>query len=228
MNEYQWDFGVILQYRSVLLQAFAVTAQLFVVTFICSMIVGLVLALLRQSRWASLRAICLLWTEIVRSVPPLVIVVWFYYCLPIVSGISFEGFATVVIALTVYTSVFFAEIFRAGLQSIDRGQVEAALSVGLTPRQILTRITGPLAFLRMVPPFTSQCVLTIKATVLASYVAVGELLYEGQRLSIHTFRPLEFLTIIAVFFIVTILPLTLLAGHLEKKYNDKYFNRAKT
>lgn len=227
MPAYDWDFSVIVQYRGVLIQAFWMTVRLFTLTLLLAMLMGFVIALLRQSRFVAVRAVVILWIEVVRSIPPLVIVVWFYYCLPIVSGISFDSFTTCVISLSIYTSVFFAEIVRAGLQSIDRGQVEAALSVGMTSGQVLRRITGPLAFLRMVPPFTSQCVLTIKATVLASYVAVGEMLYEAQRLSVHTFRPMEFLTIVAIFFIVTILPLTMFSGYLERKYNNKYFNNQK-
>jgi polar amino acid transport system permease protein len=132
---------------------------------------------------------------------------------------------TVVIALSLYTSVFFAEIFRAGLQSVDRGQIEAAQAIGMGRYDILRRIAGPVAFIRILPPFVSQCVLTIKSTALAGYVAVGELLYQGQRISIHTFRPLEVLTAVALIFAAIILPLTLLAGRLDSRIQKKYFGR---
>jgi ABC-type amino acid transport system permease subunit len=124
-----------------------------------------------------------------------------------------------------YGSVFFAEIFRSGLQSVDHGLVEAGFSVGMSPLKVLFRITGPVAFLRILPAFVSQCVMSIKNSVLASYVATGEVLYQAQRLSTATFRPLETLTFVAVFFVVTILPLSLLASYAERRIRTRYFKR---
>jgi polar amino acid transport system permease protein len=103
--------------------------------------------------------------------------------------------------------------------------VEAALAVGMTPLKALVRISAPIAFLRILPAFVGQCVMSIKNSVLGSYVAVGELLYQGQRLSTATFRPLEVLTFVALFFVVTILPLSLLAGYVERRIQTRYFKR---
>lgn len=223
MPQYVWDFSVVSQYRQVLIDAAIVTARLFFYTLVLSNLIGFFFALARMSKVAILRGAATLMVEIIRSVPPLVIVVWVYYCLPILAHISFSAEFTCVIGLSIYMSVYFSEIFRAGLQSIDRGHIEAAQSIGLTDWKILRYISGPLAFLRMVPPFTSQCILTIKVTTLASFVAVSEILFEAKRLSIHTFRPLEFLTAIAILFIVTILPLTYLSNFLEKRFRERYF-----
>lgn len=222
---YQWDFSLFYQYRSLMLNAALVTFQLVALSVVLGILVGLALAPLRMAERRLLRYPATAVIEVVRSVPPLVLVVWSYYCLPILTGLALPAFWTCVIAIALYSGVFYAEIFRAGVQAVDRGLVEAGLSVGMRPTTVMIRITGPLAFLRVLPPFTSQCVMAIKNSVLGSYIAVGEILYEGQRLSIHTFRPLEVLTLVAAFFVAVILPLTLTAGAIERRIFLKYFRR---
>jgi polar amino acid transport system permease protein len=222
---YDWDFSVVWEYRVAFADGLRVTFEVLGGTIFLSVVVGLLLALFRMSPSKLLSYTSGAFIEFTRSVPSLVWVVWFYYCLPVVTGLTLDGFMTVVIALSLYTSVFFAEIFRAGLQSVDRGQIEAAQAIGMGKFDMLRRIAGPVAFIRILPPFVSQCVLTIKSTALAGYVAVGELLYQGQRISIHTFRPLEVLTAVALIFAAIILPLTLLAGRLDSGIQKKYFGR---
>jgi polar amino acid transport system permease protein len=223
MMEYDWNFWIIWDYRAVLLKGLMHTVILAVITIFASMFLGLVLALLRGSRTRILYPAISTFISIVRAVPVLVLLVWMYYCLPIITGIKMDGYATVVIALSIYSSAFFSEIFRGGIQSIDRGYIEAAHSVGMTRAQTFRRIVGPLAFQRIFPPLVNQCVLVLKNTTLAGYVAVPEILYLGQQVSVRTFRPLELLTVVAVLFVVTIVPLTLAAEYFEKKYHNKYF-----
>ncbi|QDQ87455.1 amino acid ABC transporter permease [Alcaligenaceae bacterium SJ-26] len=225
MPEYQWDFATILQYRELLIAGALTTLRILVFSVSLGIGVGLLLAPLRTARPRWLRWPAQAFIEVIRAVPPLVLVVWAYYCLPILTGMKLSAYWTCVIALGLYGSVFFAEIFRSGLQSVDHGLVEAALSVGMTPLKALLRISAPIAFLRILPAFVGQCVMAVKNSVLGSYIAVGELLYEGQRLSTATFRPLEVLTLVALFFIVTILPLSLLAGHAERRIQQRYFKR---
>jgi polar amino acid transport system permease protein len=225
MQAYQWDFSVLYQYRSVMFSGIAMTGKILILSVTMGIVIGLLLAPLRMSERKLLGISAQAVIEVIRSIPPLVLVVWAYYCLPILTHLTLSAYWTCVIALALYGGVFFAEIFRAGLQSVDQGLIEAGRSVGMTPLKILLRITGPLAFLRVLPPFTSQCIMAIKNSVLGSYIAVGEVLYEGQRLSTATFRPLEILTAVAVFFVVTILPLTLLTGAIERRIYKRYFRR---
>jgi polar amino acid transport system permease protein len=222
-NNYQWDFGVVVQFSDILATAVGVTFKLMVLVIVVAVPFGLLLALLRMGRLAPFRYSAVAVVEVTRAVPPLVWVVWFYYCLPILTGVSFSAITTVVVALALYTGVFFAEIFRAGLQSVDRGAIEAAYAGGMSSFQVLRRITGPIAFLRVFPPFTSQCVLVMKQTSLGSFVAIPELVYEGQRLSIHTFRPMEVLTTIAFCYAMIIVPSTLAANWMDSKIQAKYF-----
>lgn len=225
MPDYQWDFGAVLEYRDVLASGILTTLRVLALSVTLGVALGLLLAPLRAARSRWLRWPSQSVIELVRAVPPLVLVVWAYYCLPILTGMKLSAYWTCVLALGLYGSVFFAEIFRAGLQSVDRGQIEAALAVGMTPLKALARIAAPVAFLRILPAFVGQCVMSVKNSVLGSYIAVGELLYEGQRLSSATFRPLEVLTVVALFFVVTILPLSLLAGAIERRIQARYFQR---
>lgn len=222
---YDWDFSPLVQYYPLLLRGMLMTLQILGLSVFLGICVGLLFASLRMSQRKVFRIPGTVFIEVFRSIPPLVLVVWCYYCLPILTGLAMTGYWTCVIALAVYTGVFFAEIFRGGLQAVDHGQIEAGRSLGLSRFKILLLISGPQALLRIVPPFTNQCVMSIKNSVLGSYIAVGELLYQAQRLSVQTFRPLELLTTVALFFVITILPLTLLAGWLEARILRRFFRR---
>ena len=225
MSGYQWDFSVLLDYRELLLGGILTTLRILAISLTSGIVLGALLALARTANKAALRLPAQAIIETVRAVPPLVLVVWAYYCLPILVGWKLSGYWTCALSLGLYTSVFFAEIFRAGLQGVDPGHIEAGLSNGMTPLQVLCRVTAPIAFLRILPAFVGQCVMAIKNSVLGSYIAVGELLYEGQRLSTATFRPLETLTFVALFFVLTILPLSMLAGRVERRVHARYFRR---
>lgn len=221
--DYDWDFSVIWEYRAVLLRGFVGTLEVFFYSVILSNLVGLCLALLRLNRVHVIRTACTWWIEVMRAVPPLVLIVWLYYCLPILFNIRLDAFTSSILGLSLYCSAFYAETFRAGLQAVDKGQVEAGQMVGMTPWQVFRRIKAPVAFLVILPPYISQTIIVFKLTVLAGFIAVGELLYEGRQLAIHTYRPLEILTTVALIYIATILPLTLLAARLERRVLARYF-----
>jgi polar amino acid transport system permease protein len=221
-NGYQWDFSILGQYREVLAVAVETTLEIALATVVLGALLGLLLALLRMSRLALLRYPANAFIQVVRAVPPLVLIVWFYYCLPILTGWSPAAFETAVVALSLYSASFYAEIFRAGLQSIERGYIEAGLSVGMTRWQVFRRISGPLALQNIFPPLVGQCVLVVKNTSLVGYIAVADILYQGQQISIQTFRPLEVLTVIAAMFLAIILPITALANFLEARLRVKY------
>ncbi len=223
--DYDWNFGVLWEYRGMLWQGILTTVRIVGLSVALGILIGMLLTPLRMSDRAVLRWPATAVIETFRSAPPLVLVVWSYYCLPILTGLTLPGYWTCVVAISLYSGVYFAEIFRSGVQAVDRGLIEAAHSVGMSRLLILKRIVVPLAFLRIMPPFTGQCIMAIKNSVLGSYIAVGEVLYEGQRLSTHTFRPLEILTFVALFFICTIMPLSLIAGAIERRVYRRYFRR---
>ncbi|MFA3115479.1 MULTISPECIES: amino acid ABC transporter permease [Acinetobacter calcoaceticus/baumannii complex] len=225
MPIYEWDFSILVDNKDILLTGILMTFKILSLSLTISIFFGVVLGLLRSSIFKVLKIPAQIFIELIRSVPPLVLLVWAYYCLPILTGFALTEYWTCVFALGLYGSVFFAEIFRSGLQSVDKGMIEAALAIGMTPIQIFRRIIAPIAFLKILPAFVGQCVMSIKNSVLGSYIAVGELLYEGSRLSTSTFRPLETLTFVALFFVITILPLSLVMNWIEKRTFSKYFQR---
>lgn len=222
MIDYDWDFQTVFRYRHLFIDALGTTLSLSILVVAFGVIAGLVLAGMRRAHFAPFVWFATIFTELVRAVPPLVLLVWIYYCMPILLGLSFSAYTTTVVALGLYSAAFYAEIFRAGAQSIEKGLLEAGLSVGMTRPQSFRRITAPLAFQRILPPFVSQCVLVIKNTSLGSYIAVQELLYQGQRVSIETFRPIEVLSTVAVVFIVIIVPLSTFANIYEKRHRTKF------
>jgi polar amino acid transport system permease protein len=219
---YQWDFQILWQYRALFLDALGTTVYLAVATIVTGVLLGALLVALRRTGIAPLVWVTTVIVELVRAVPPLVLLVWFYYCMPIVLGVSMSAGWTTIFALALYSAAFYAEIFRAGLQSVDVGHNEAGLAVGMSRRQIFTRITGPLAFQKIFAPFISQCVLVVKNTSLAGYIAVSDILYVGQRVSNATFRPIEVLSVVALVYVAIIVPLSALAGVIEKRARAKY------
>lgn len=221
MLSYQWDFSAVARYQHLFVNALGVTLWLSVLIVAFGVVLGLALAMIRRSRWFAVRALAVAFIDVVRAVPPLVLLVWIYYCLPILVGAKLSAFNTTVVALSLYSAAFYAEIIRAGFQSVDRGHIEAGLTVGMGRTQIMTRIVGPLAFQKILPPFVSQCILVIKNTSLGSYVAVQEILYMGQRISSETFRPIEVLTTVALLYIVIIIPATYAISAYERRRDRK-------
>src|SRR5699024_11197035 len=124
-------------------KALGITAELAVLTMIFGAILGIIMALFKTSGVRILYYPVSFFIEIVRAVPPLVSIVWFYYCLPIFFNISFSSFVTSVVALSIYSAAFYAEIFRAGIQAVDKGYVEASYAVGMRKAQTFRRIVGP-------------------------------------------------------------------------------------
>jgi polar amino acid transport system permease protein len=169
-----------------------------------SLVVGLLVAFARLSPIAPLRAVAAAYSDFLRGTPLLVQILWIYYSLPILTGLVLSPFVSAAIALALNLSAFVSEIYRAGIQSIGRGQREAALALGMTNAQAMRRIILPQSIRRVLPPLGSIWVSLFKDTALVSVIAVPELMYRGKVLAIETYRPLEIYTAVAViYFIVT-------------------------
>ena len=119
--------------------------------------------------------------------------------------------------MSLYGAAYFAEIFRAGIQSIDPGQSDAAVALGMSYRQKLTRIILPQALRRMIPPLAGQMIIQLKNTTLLSVITVPDLLYQADYIASFTYRPLETYTAVAVIFLIVLVPLTYIARRLEDK-----------
>jgi polar amino acid transport system permease protein len=218
---YTWHFEIITDNWEVFANGALMTAQLTLLAFVCAIILGLVLALCRLSRSWIIRAPATLYIEVFRSTPALVQLVWIYYALPIITGIRLSGFISVALGLGLHTAAYFGEIFRGGILSIDRGQVDAARSVGMLYSQAMRRIILPQAVRRMIPPFMNETANLIKLTALGSVLAVYELLHSSNVLITSSYRPLEVYTATAVAFAAIIYPLIYLSRLLEKHWGGR-------
>lgn len=213
---YTWDFNVLASYRWLLLEGTLVTVAITAGIIVLGMLAGLLGGLGQISRFAALRWISWAYIEIFRCTPLLVQLLWFYYALPILTGIEMNAITAAIATLSLYGGSFYAEVIRGGIVSIDAGQSEAGLALGLTPMKVMQRIVLPQAIKRMIPPLMNQSIIQFKNTSLVSVLAVPDLLYQGQLAATETYRPLEVYSVIAVIYFFVLVPLTAIVKKSEK------------
>jgi polar amino acid transport system permease protein len=214
---YAWDFSFLWGYRFLILEGLGVTIAYTIGTILLGLLVGLVAGLLRLSRNPLITAPLVAYVEIFRCTPLLVQIIWFYYALPVVLGIDIPAHVAATLVLSLYTGAFYAEIIRGGVNSIERGQWDAARAIGMRRRQVMRWVILPQAVKRMIPPFMNQSIIQLKNTSLVSTIAVGDLLYQGTIITAATYRPLEVYTMVAVIYFAVLFPLTLAAQRVERR-----------
>jgi polar amino acid transport system permease protein len=214
---YQWRFDVVWQALPFMLQGLGMTVLLTVISMAISLALGLLVSLARLSKSRLATVPAWAYTEFFRGTPFLVQLLWVYYSLPILTGLRFSSFVSGLIALSINLGAFIAEIFRAGITSIEKGQREAALALGMTWWQMMVRIILPQAVRRVIPPLGSMWVSLFKDTSLVSVIAVSELMYQAKLVSIDTYRPMEVYTVLAaIYFLVT---------YPQARFVDRLFQR---
>jgi len=214
---YAWDFSFLWAYRSLILTGLGVTIAYTAGTILLGLIVGLITGLLRLSRNPIITAPLLAYVEIFRCTPLLVQIVWFYYALPVVIGVDIPAHVAATLVLSLYTGAFYAEIIRGGVNSIERGQWDAARAIGMRRGQVMRHVILPQAVKRMIPPFMNQSIIQLKNTSLVSTIAVADLLYEGTIITAATYRPLEVYTMVAIIYFIVLFPLTIAAQQVERR-----------
>ena len=212
---YDWDFSFLWHYRELILFGLGVTLAYTVGTILIGLAIGLLTGLLRLSRNKLLTAPLVAYVEIFRCTPLLVQIIWFYYALPVVVGVNIPATVAATLVLSLYTGAFYAEIVRGGVNSIERGQWDAARAIGMRRAQVMRYIVLPQAVKRMIPPFMNQSIIQLKNTSLVSTIAVADLLYQGQMITGATYRPLEVYTMVAALYFIVLFPLTLAAQGVE-------------
>jgi polar amino acid transport system permease protein len=214
---YAWDFSFLWAYRWLILAGLGITIAYTVGTILLGLAIGLVTGLLRLSRNPMITAPLVAYVEIFRCTPLLVQIVWFYYALPVVLGIDIPAHLAAVLVLSLYTGAFYAEIIRGGVNSIERGQWDAARAIGMRRNQVMRHVILPQAVKRMIPPFMNQSIIQLKNTSLVSTIAVADLLYQGTIITAATYRPLEVYTLVAIIYFLVLFPLTLAAQQVERR-----------
>ncbi|MBB6578603.1 polar amino acid transport system permease protein [Comamonas odontotermitis] len=212
---YEWDFGFLWKYRTLLVGGIGYTLLFTVICVLGGLAVGLVAGLGRLSRHKVVTAPLRAFVEVFRCTPVLVQLVWFYYALPVLTGIEMSAPVAAALCLSLYGGAFYSEIIRGGIISTDIGQTEAGQAIGMTRGQVMRRIVLPQAFRKMIPPLVNQSILQLKNTSLLMVLAVPDLLYQGQVIAHDTYRPLEVYTFIAIAYFVILFPITLWAKRLE-------------
>jgi polar amino acid transport system permease protein len=213
---YEFDWTAALSWE-VWASGILVTLSYAAATILGGMLIGVFvgIAMLSRRHWLSLPAGA--YVQVFRCTPLMVQIVWFYYALPMLAGFTIPAWVAGGLGLTLYMGAFCAEIFRAGVISIDRGQWNAARALGMSERKMMIHIILPQATRRMVPPFVNQSVLQLKNTSLLYVVAVPDLMYKSYELASSTFRPLETYTVAAAIYFIILFPLTKIAKRLEAR-----------
>lgn len=196
------------------------TLLLSATAIVISIVVGLLVALPGIAKHWLPRSFNRVYVETVRAVPILVLILWTYYGLPIVMGISVSVFWAGVIALALSDSAFEAEIFRAGIQSIDRGQIEAADSIGLGYFDRMRYVVLPQAIRRVLPPLGNQLVYMLKMSSLVSVIGMEELTRRANELVTAEYRPLEIYTALVLEYLVLILVVSAGVRWLERRFGS--------
>lgn len=190
-----------------------------VATILAGLVIGVFGGLAMLSSFRPLRWLISGYVQLFRCTPLLVQIVWFFYALPIMTGIQIKAWLAAGVGLSLYMGAFATEIFRAGVMSIDRGQWQASKSLGMSYVQMMRHIILPQAFRRMIPPVVSQSILQLKNTSLLYVVAVPDMMYAASQITATTYRPLEAYTFVALLYLVILYPLTLFSKRLESR-ND--------
>lgn len=218
---YNWDFTSVWENKTLLLIGLQNTVTLGLTCLVLGLIFGLFVGMARYSKnkWFNWPATA--FVEVFRNTPVLVQIMWFFFAFPIISPFQIDAFTAAALGLTLNTIAFSSEIYRAGIQSISKGQWEAAKALGMSYGEQMRRIILPQAIRRMIPAFMNRAVELMKMTSLASIIAYGELMYQAKSISTISFNPIEMYTSVALIFFALIFPAALLVQHIEKRMHSK-------
>ncbi|ALB29910.1 amino acid ABC transporter permease [Companilactobacillus heilongjiangensis] len=201
---------------SAFISGFGWTLLSSVLALFFSLIIGSLFAILEVVPNKFLRIIGNIYVEVFRNIPLLVITMFFYLVIPLYV-VKINGFTAGTIGLTIYTSAFIAETVRAGINSVDPGQMEAARGQGMTFSQAMRYIVLPQAFKYVIPPLGNQFVNLVKNSSVLAFVAGFDLMYQGNAIASQTFDTVNTYIIVGVFYLIITLPISYYMQHLERK-----------
>jgi polar amino acid transport system permease protein len=208
------------EYLPLLAKGALVTVEVFGCALVVATLLGLVWALMRVSKVRELSGFSKVLINGIRGIPILVQLFYIYFVFPEI-GIQLSAFEAGVIGLGFAYSCYMAEVFRAGIEAVDPGQVEAAQSLGMSRALILWRVVLPQAFKIALPPYGNTCIMLLKDTSQTSIITVAELSFQGKLIASSTFKNTEIFTLVAVWYLAMCVPLIILVGRLEKKFGRK-------
>ena len=223
-NDYEWGWFILspsnasgLTNLKFLISGITTTIYISTISIVIAMVVGLLIAIPAITKNKYLSFVNIFYVEVVRSVPLLVLILWVYYGLPILTGFSFSPFVSGIIALSISESAFMAEIFRGGINAIKKTQWEAATSLGLNFSKKLKLVILPQAFKVILPALGNQFVYVLKMSSLVSIIGISDLTRKANELVVSTYRPLEIYTFLILEYLILILIVSYFVRKLEKK-----------
>jgi aspartate/glutamate/glutamine transport system permease protein len=215
------DFSILVDHWDSYLMGFGNTLKASLLALIGSFVLGILLAIMRISIYPILRAVSTAYIEFVRNIPLLLIVYLFFLAIPSM-GIPLDGFKAGTIGLTVYTAAFIAEVLRAGILSVSKGQTEAARSSGLTYFQTMRFVILPQAIKIVIPPLGNQFLNLIKNSSVLGIVSGFDLMYYGDIIASDTFVTFSVYIFVGMFYLVLTVPLSFAVRYLEVRLARNY------
>ncbi|MFF2853184.1 amino acid ABC transporter permease [Peribacillus sp. NPDC058002] len=201
----------------ILLKGLQVTLYIFVIAIILGFLIGLLVALLRLAPIKILNWIAKVYVDAIRGTPFIVQLFFIYFGMNSLNLISLDSTTAGIITVAINAGAYFAEIIRAGIQSIDKGQTEAARSIGFTGTQTMRYVVLPQAFRRMLPTITNQSIISLKDTSLLSVIGIADLTQQGQIQASATFEAFKIWLAVGVIYFIIIYLLTLIANFIERR-----------
>ena len=209
---------LLLKYGMNFLNGLGTTLLLALISVAIGCVIGAFVAIMRLSRSKVLNSIATVYTEVIRDTPLLLQLYFFYFLLPdLLPAMRLSKFTCIAVALVINSGAYMSEVFRSGIQSVDRGQTEAARSLGLSASQTMTRIVLPQAFKNVLPAMCNEFVAITKETSLASTFYVGDLMPQYQTISGKTYLVIEPPVIIGVIYFVVTFTMSKLIAVLERR-----------
>ncbi|KWW15523.1 MULTISPECIES: amino acid ABC transporter permease [Bacillaceae] len=200
-----------------LVKGLQVTLYIFVIAIILGFLIGLVVALLRLAPIKILNWIAKVYVDAIRGTPFIVQLFFIYFGVNSLNLISLNSTTAGIITVAINAGAYFAEIIRAGIQSIDKGQTEAARSIGFTGTQTMRYVVLPQAFRRMLPTITNQSIISLKDTSLLSVIGIADLTQQGQIQASATFEAFKIWLVVGVIYFIIIYVITLIANFIERR-----------
>ena len=214
-----FHWHIISENLDLLILGLLITLKYTLITSFLGITIGLAVAILQLRSLRVFQMVGYLFVEFFRNIPLLVWLLWSYYALPIFLDINISREMAGIIALSLYGASYYAEILRAGIQSLDSGQTDAAKALGMSTTIAMRRIILPQAFRRMMPPLAGQTIIVMKNTTLLSIITIPDLLYQASYVASFTYRPMEIYTAIGIIFLIILIPSNYVARRLEIKNN---------
>jgi len=210
-------FDLFVEYSGVLFNAFGITLKLTIIGIIFASLIGILCALINVSNNKYLKIFTNIYINIIRGTPFLVQAYIIYFGIPLALSIRMNEFTAGIIAISLNAGAYMAEIMRGGIEAVDKGQMEAARSLGLPYTQSMLKVVLPQALRTMTPSIINQFIITLKDTSILSIIGIKELTMVGKQIIAKNYQSMRMWTIVALFYFVVIYAMTLISRYIERK-----------